>query len=243
MAGISKRLQRLIRIKAGKLSDHFQRLDKGQKIFIDGKPFVKVKLRFVDTFDFNTTRYIDQLEKCIESHKTKIETLTETNEHYKRKIEDLQNLNINLVRDTKTKIKEYSNSITDLTNRLKTSDATITELNKTIKESNPLYDFLKQQIVELESKIKTKDIRIRSLEAELEHIKSSRKFNVMTRMEVNKLKRSPDKSLYSIFLKNKEIDEKEKLIKILTNKQKEYIGKIEALKKENDSLRRTDQPQ
>ena len=96
----------MFRIKTGKSSNHFQRLDKGQKIYIDGKSFVKVKLRFVDTFDFNTTQYIDQLEKRIESHKTEIETLTEANEHIRRKIEDLQNLNINLLRDTKTKIKE-----------------------------------------------------------------------------------------------------------------------------------------
>jgi len=236
MISFFNRIFHSIRIRTIKVSDHFLNLNKGQKIYLDGKPYVKVKLRFVDTLDFDTTRYIDQLESLIESHKSEIENLTNVNEHFKQKIKDLQNLNINLMRESKTKNEKYDLSITDLTNNLKTNEITIAELKKAIQDSNPLIDFLKEQIVVLESKIKTKDIRIRSLEAELQYIKSSKKFNHLTKKEVEKLKKNPDKSLYSIFLKNKEIDEKDKIIRILTDKEKDYQRKIETLNKEIESL-------
>jgi len=217
-------------------SRHFTDLAKGPKVYIDGKPYVKVKLRFIDTLDFNTTRYIEKLENIVESNKSEIENLININEVFKQKINDLQNLNVNLVREFNIKNGINDLTIKDLTDNLKTKDTAIEELRKTIQDSDPLIEFLKEQIIVLESKIKTKDIRIRSLEAELQHIKSSKKFNIITKKEVDKLKRNPDKSLYSIFLKNKEIDEKDTIIKILSDKEKDYQRKIENLRKEIDTL-------
>ena len=48
-------------------SRHFTDLANGPKVYLNGKPYVKVKLRFVDTLDFNTAHYIDQLESFINS--------------------------------------------------------------------------------------------------------------------------------------------------------------------------------
>lgn len=217
-------------------SKHFKDLANGPKIYIDGKPFVKVKLRFVDTFDSNVTSYIEKLENNIESDKSEIETLVNTNETLKQMISDLQNLNINSIREFKASNRKSELTINNLTDSLNNQASEIDELKKTVQDSASIIEFMKEQIIVLESRIVTKDSRIRSLEAKLQYLKSFQTINNITKKEIGKHKRKPNQSLYPDIRKNKQIEERDLVIKILIDKEKDYQKKIEMLQKEIESL-------
>jgi chromosome segregation ATPase len=218
-------------------SRHFTDLVNGPKVYLNGKPYVKVKFRFVDTLDFNTAHYIDQLESINEINNLKIDSLNETNESLNQKVTDLQNLNVNLMRDLQTKLKEKDLSIINLTESIAIKEELINQLTNTIKDSNPLIEFLKEQTKLLESKIKTKDQRIRSLETELQHTKSSKKLTNITRKEIENLMKNPGGSISSQS-KLLESGEKDIVIKILKDREKDYQRKIDNLTKEIDSLKK-----
>ena len=93
---------------------YLKRIISGPKVIIDGKVFVRVKLRFVDTLDFNTTRFIDQLETEIESQKTEIDRLSSILTNNEKLINDLQTLNIYLLYENRKKPVRLSEKISAL---------------------------------------------------------------------------------------------------------------------------------
>ncbi len=99
-----------------------------------------------------------------------------------------------------------------------------------IQASDLLLVSLNEQIRSLEAKLSSIGQRNDFLENEIQHYRLSRANNSFDKKEINRLKRNLDKNLYFMFLKNKEIDEKDKLISGLKKSQKEYIRIIDDLR-------------
>lgn len=104
------------RTKSGS-SKHLNNILSGETIYIDGKPYVKVKVRFVDSLNFKTEKHLDNLETEIESLRKEVDRLTSLNTAYEKKIEDLQMLNINLYRQNEIKTTKLSNTVDKLFQR------------------------------------------------------------------------------------------------------------------------------
>ncbi len=98
----------------GRSSEHLNNILSGETIYIDGKPYVKVKVRFVDSLNFNTEKHLDNLETEIESLRKEVDRLIALNMAYEKKIEDLQILNINMLRKNRIETTKLSNTIDKL---------------------------------------------------------------------------------------------------------------------------------
>ena len=96
-------------------SRHYKNLVTGPKVYLDGKPYVKVKLRFVDTLDYDTSKHLDQLETEIEFQRLEIERLSLLIENFETKIETLQLLNINLQTENRINTNKLNKTIAGLT--------------------------------------------------------------------------------------------------------------------------------
>ncbi len=80
---------------------HSNNLNSGQKIIVNGKTYVKVKLRFVDTLKFSTEKYIDGLETKIDFLENELKVVNELYSNNEIKIKQLQQLNVNLTNETR----------------------------------------------------------------------------------------------------------------------------------------------
>ena len=152
---------------------YLKRIISGPKVIIDGKVFVRVKLRFVDTLDFNTTRFIDQLETEIESQKTEIDRLSSILTNNEKLINDLQTLNIYLLYENRKKPVRLSEKISALSSE---------NLKKSKKVSSMEDQFLKQkdknnqlngQITKLQKQVAEKDNMIKSMGQTITWLQSS----------------------------------------------------------------------
>ena len=99
MASIINLLRKIFRLKGranvqSDVSRHFLNLRQGPRIYFNGKPYVKVKLRFVDSINFETSRYLYRLETLVESQRAEIEALYKAKVDHEQKIDSLQMLNI-----------------------------------------------------------------------------------------------------------------------------------------------------
>ena len=96
-----------------KQTRHFRNLMRGPKIYLNGKPYVKVKLRFVDTLSFDITKHLDQLETEIESQKNVLEKLLSLKTNYEKKIDSLQILKSTYIMTTGKRMGNLINRTAD----------------------------------------------------------------------------------------------------------------------------------
>jgi chromosome segregation ATPase len=212
-----------------KQSRHFKDLMTGPRVFIDGKPFVKVKLRFVDTLSFNITRHLDQLETEIESQKNELEKLSAVKTDLTKKINDLQALNINLFNDNVHRTKKLNEHISGLTLEKETQDTKISDLENKCLSLNNLISDLNAQLRQLNIIIGSKDNKIGSLEQEIHWIKKSKPDAGKGKRSRDKLIKNLKDSDHLINSKNKEIENKDKFIATMTQKIFEKELKIDEL--------------
>jgi len=128
---ISQVFQNTIQTKSER---HYQDLEKGEKVVIDGKEFVKVKLKFVDTMDFNLAKHVDNLETENILLKNEIQELKEQSEKSDLKIEQLQTCTKNVFQEN-LRLKEQNHL-----------DSTISKLTKQINDQKELIEIQKMNI-------------------------------------------------------------------------------------------------
>lgn len=235
MINILKKILESFRSGSDRVSNHFRNLDRGEKIYIDGKSFVKVKLRFVDTLDFEATQYMEQLENLVESQRIEIENLKIIKENLDKKTGDMQILNINLFNARMIDSEKLKATIAELIELNENKDIVISQLQEKIQASDLSLTSLNGEIQTMGVKLRSIGQRNDFLENEIQHYRKSRAINSFDKRDINRLKRNPDKSLLLMFMKNKEIDEKDELILKLRKKQKEYIRIIEELRNKFNS--------
>ena len=197
---------------------HLKKIISGPKVIIDGKVFVKVKLRFVDTLDFNITRFVDRLETEIESQKLEIERLTSVLADNEKLISDLQSLNINLLHDNRTMPARLNEKISNLTSESHNKSQKVTSLqNECVKLKEKIY-LLNAQIVKSQNLMIEKNNRIKSLEHTISGLRVSDK-GIKTLVDSNAKLRKDLKSLES---RHKSVvhesEQKDSLNKLLTKK-------------------------
>lgn len=147
-------LKKLFRIKTDPKggiakSRHYKNLMTGPKVYLDGKPYVRVKFRFVDTLDFDTTKHLDQLETEIEFQNIETERLLRLNSNYEDKIKDLQTLNINLVSEIRSNTSKHDKEISKLSVARAKRNSYIVELEKNCRALNKSIEEFKNQIKQL----------------------------------------------------------------------------------------------
>ena len=108
---------------------HLRNIEKGEKIVVDGKEFVKVKLKFVDTMDFNLAQHVDNLESENFLLKSELQDLKIKSDKSNQIIEQLQIC-------TKNLIQENSRLKDQLQNLINQQDKEISILTKQVEEQN-----------------------------------------------------------------------------------------------------------
>ena len=219
---------------------HLKNIISGPKVIIDGKVFVKVKLRFVDTLDFNITRFVDRLETEIESQKLEIERLTSVLADNEKLISDLQSLNINLLHDNRTMPARLNEKISNLTSESHNKSQKVTSLqNECVKLKEKIY-LLNAQIVKSQNLMIEKNNRIKSLEHTISGLRVSDK-GIKTLVDSNAKLRKDLKSLESrhksVVHESEQKDSLNKLLtkKILNHEMTIYMLETKILEKEKQA--------
>lgn len=138
-----------------KSNRHLSNIEKGERIEIDGKEYVKVKLKFVDTMDFNLAKHVDDLESENILLKKELQGLKEQSEKNDLKIVQLQYCAKNVIHENnglKEQIqkdeKQKDKTIADLTQQLN-------EQSEAIEIHSKLIDGQDKRNKELETKNKS----------------------------------------------------------------------------------------
>ncbi len=98
---------RLFSRQKSALSDKISKdLEKGELVYVNGKPYRKVKIRLVDTWNGNATTYIDRLEHAINEQAGQITELGQRVQQLNTANTAMQQLNINLTHECR-KLKVY----------------------------------------------------------------------------------------------------------------------------------------
>jgi chromosome segregation ATPase len=215
-------------------SRHLKRIISGPKIFIDGKVFVKVQLRFVDTLDFNITRFIDRLETEIESQKLEIERQASVLADNEKLINDLQTVNVNLLHDNRTKPSRLNERILTLAAENKERSMKVADLlDECTKLKEKVY-LLNAQTIKSQKIITEKDKTIKSLEQSIYWFKASDKgikSLVDSNSRLRKELRSTQNTVKAI---TNECDKRDSMIQFLTKKIQDYELRIYELESKKD---------
>jgi uncharacterized protein (DUF3084 family) len=226
-------LKRLFKIKTDSQyetneSRHYKDLMPGPKIYIEGKPYVKVKLRFVDTLSYDITKHIDQLETEIEFQRVEIERLSSLTDNYEKRNNELQSLNINLLNDNRINTNKLNRNIADLTIEKENKAIQITELQKSIQTLNKSIESLKNQIKQLQIDLGSKDNRIGSLDQQV-HFLLNKQNPISSKKGFVRLRNALHTAEHDMVSKFNEIEKKDQLIAVMTQKIFEKETKIHEL--------------
>jgi chromosome segregation ATPase len=134
-------------------SKHLNNILSGETIYIDGKPYVKVKVRFVDSLNFNTEKHLDNLETEIESLRKEVERLNALNNGYEKTIEDLQILNINMFRKKRIETTDLCNTIDKLVQYRNRKDLEKENLKTQVEAASLKIDDQAETIIRLREKV------------------------------------------------------------------------------------------
>jgi chromosome segregation ATPase len=219
---------------------HLRNIEKGEKIEIDGKEYVKVKLKFVDTMDFNLARHVDNLES--ENNLLQREVLKLNEQAYKNniKIEQLQLCTKNVIQES-ARLKDQNQK------DQKQKDVFIAELTKQINEQiekneeqkNIINDLSKNNFdrdVEYKRFQKTEKIlndRIKLLEKKISKLTLNSEKDQDTILNLNKKNKRSEKAYKEA---KKELNNNKELNKTLTERVFNQKNAIDSL---NERLKAT----
>lgn len=135
---IYEKIRPFLFLKRDKKSVHYKNLKDGDKIEIDGKEYIKVRLQLVDSLDMNSAKTIDSLETENNFLAEQNIDLSDNLEELKIKVSLLEQLNHNLVHCNN---KEATNVIN--------TNVTITKLESKIKKLSNLNKSYKNEFKQL----------------------------------------------------------------------------------------------
>jgi len=222
---------------------HLKNLNYENCILINGKKYVKVNLKFVDTLNSDSTSLLFNLEEENDTLKYQIEKLTSENILLRKKNQDIEILNINLLNDNRNLTKTLNEK-----NKKNQNDNTESKkkLNEIIKENETLISSLQSTLLEKDEIIQDKTVTIQRL---LNNIKMKGYENetlkrVMTEWKEEETKKTEGKRELQkkicrikkefqkeLSLKENLITEKDMFIRIISDKILDSEKNINDLKK------------
>lgn len=219
---LKKILQTFKRQTENQSDRHLRNIEKGEKIEIDGKEYVKVKLKFVDTMDFNLAKYVDNIESENIVLKKELQDLNEHSKKCNLKIEQLQFCTKNMIQEN-DRLKEQIQKveiqkdkiINDLTEQLNNQSKTIEIHDKIInsqdKRNNELEakdkSYLKKETA-LKDKIGLLEKKISKLTIENENNQNKLKTLTRQNKKLEKSDKTTENELKGNQILNKTLTEK-----------------------------------
>jgi chromosome segregation ATPase len=205
---------------------HLKNIISGPKVIIDGKVFVKVKLRFVDTLDFNITRFVDRLETEIESQKLEIERQSCLLAENEKLIHDLQTLNVNLLHDLKAKPLRLREKISTLTAENKNKKKEVSSVQDECYRLKEKINQLNGQTIKAQNIVTEKDNTIKSLEQTISWLKASDK-GIISLVDSNtRLRKELKATRETVEAITNECDKRDSMIQFLTKKIRDYEQQV-----------------
>ena len=186
MSGIKKAIDRLkqprnVSVKQQE-NRHLNNIGGGNTITINGKEYVKVKLRFVDTLDTNASQYLTNLETELELLQKQVEELSAIRDANAVKIQELEYLNINLYQVVFTEKAKFRTKEEKLLAkeekylaRIAKKDNTIQALEKELKQQKTLITQQNIEIEKLQKEIQQQNIDILEVVAQFERLRAANK--------------------------------------------------------------------
>ena len=210
-------------------SKHYENLMSGETIYIDGKPYVKVKVRFVDSLNFSTEQQLDNLETEVESLRKEVESLIKFNDNNERLIRKLQNLNINLYKSKKEVCGNMQRGIDNLVRKKENLHQSIRKLEMKIEARDSIIQKQNKRIDNLENELKSNEALMKKLDTLSAGVEPKKLRNQKGKPKFADLVNELEKLNKKLIIKEKRLKEKENNLEILISKSFEKEKKIECL--------------
>ena len=219
-------------------SRHLTNLDSKNSIELNGKKYYKVNLRFVDTLDSDSTRFLFQLEEEIESLRLDNFRLTNLNSCLVKKNQDMETLNVNLLNENRIQSVIFNDKTKRTQERFVETEK---KLNGKIRENKDLINSIQNTLQEKNETIKDNNLKIKTFQTQLKQKEKEIRILQKNFSNRNEIEKNSDGEktgfLKKINVINKELNlkdnliaEKDLLIKALTDKLFVNEKKINALK-------------
>ena len=199
-------------------SKHYENLMSGETIHIDGKPYVKVKVRLVDSLNFSTEQQLDNLETEVESLRKEVENLIKFNDNNKKLIRELQNLNINLYKSKKEVCGKMQRGIDNLVRKKANLHQRIKKLEIKIEARDSIIQKQKKRIDNLENQLQSNKALMKKLDTLSAGIEPKKLRNQKGKPKFADLVNELEKLKQKVNLKEKQLKEKENNLEILISK-------------------------
>lgn len=167
---------------------HLRNLSNGNVITINGKEYVKVKLRFVDTLDTNASQYLINLETELELLRKQVEELSGIRDANEAKIQSLETFTINLYKEIDVEkiqhrnhelklqnelVKMYRDKTNQYKKRLEDKNATIAALEKEVQLQKKQSIKQRKEIEKLQKEIQQQNIDMLEIMVQLERMRGA----------------------------------------------------------------------
>lgn len=183
---ISKILRFFRRIFHSDVNPHYRNVEKGERIIIDGKEFIKVQLKFVDTMDFNLSKHVNNIEsenELLKQNLLELKEISEKNDIIINKLQiGLKNVfheNTRLKKEQNQK-KEIVKTITKINNELndiiKTQKGSLINKNQTIIELQSGNDILNRELSVTKEQLDTCNSKIEQLQNYIKNLLHDNKY-------------------------------------------------------------------
>jgi len=202
---------------------HFQNLKNNTKVLINGKTYVKVNLRFVDTLDINSTKLIQNLEEELESLRLQIQKQIEIIAEITNRNDLLHNLNLNLIYENK-QIEKYLKLKKEKYNKINI------DFQKQLNKLTQMLESRTTELIELNQMLKIKNNEIN------EFIEKEQQFKEIKSINDGSYKKSIKELENKIIDLKQSIKQKSDLLETITNKIFEKERKIRELQQINLNL-------
>jgi chromosome segregation ATPase len=118
-------------------------------IYIDKIPYLKVKIKFVETIDYNTSRRIDMLEQITEEQEKQITQLTQSIVSKDSIILSLENLARNTKHELELKVQHQKEHIAKIQETINTKNEANAELRRQSEALNKTVKCKNEEIIKL----------------------------------------------------------------------------------------------
>ena len=169
---------------------HLKNIGGGNIITINGKEYVKVKLRFVDTLNANGSQYLMNLEAELELLRKEVEELRVIRDANAAKIESLENFTVNLYKEIDIEkiqhrnhelklqnelVKMYRDKTNQYKKRLEDKNATIAAFEKELQLHKKQSIKQRKENEKLQKEIQQQNIDMLEVMAQIERLQATDK--------------------------------------------------------------------
>lgn len=156
------------RITKSSDSAHFNDLSSPRAIEINGKTYVKVQLRFVDTLNTDASKFLLKLEKENEQLKKDVQRLALTCNRNAELQKSIEMLNANLLNEVKRVEAKTKNEIISYKEQVKKQNAIIISLYAELKAKTEQLQLKRQEVVQQNEVIMLKTLEVHELSEQLQ---------------------------------------------------------------------------